>query len=312
MPYTPTRVVTRARTMVRTIVRVKRRREDASAPVIALESDGNDGESNEKMKMRRRAAELAATLDAVLEGGSAATPYGDIDRSHVDVGVARGAVRSAKRRRTCARVAQGVDEAAAMTNDAWRNQGNDASRDSEVRRGGLISEMRGSAECRFLDVVAEARRGGNDVEAESTLMCNYAPMVREYLERSGKGSASDVPAFEGEVTKPSGSEDSAEWVYDVYVMEEDGVTNDIEDGDEGDEGYMPVIRIRDFHDYVGEDDFESDFGDDDDSNAEDYFGVDYPDTESGESDGGFLSRGYRDGDESYGSDDDDFGDVWHH
>ena len=71
-----------------TIVRVKRRREDASAARVVLESEETRAEGDGRDAMRARAAALASALDAVLDGGSAATPYGAYaGASAVDGGV---------------------------------------------------------------------------------------------------------------------------------------------------------------------------------------------------------------------------------
>ena len=83
-----------------------------------------------------------------------------------------------------------------------------------------------------------------------------------------------------------------DWVYDVYVMDDD---DNVEDDDEGDET-TPVIRVKDLSDaFDWEENVESDYGDSD-SNAEDYFENDYPDTEETESERGWS-------DDSFDSDD---------
>lgn len=294
-----------------TIVRVKRRREDASAARVVLESEETRAEGDGRDAMRARAAALASALDAVLDGGSAATPYGAYaGASAVDGGV--GAVGGGedglggrRKRRRCERVAMGVLErdADAMTDRTWSdyvlNQRGDVKAGFE--RDGR-ERASGGEGYRVLDVTATNAKAEEDAATEAVMMCNYAPMVREYLSKLNVGSDDSPPPFDGELPRAKSSEDEGEWVYDVYVMDED------DDGEiDDDEGYVPVIRVRDFHDYVGDGDIESDYGDSD-SNAEDYFGVDYPDTETDDdSYGSDDFRGYHRGagndSESYGEED---------
>lgn len=291
-----------------TIVRVKRRREDASAARVVLESEETMAAGDGRDAMRARAAALASALDAVLDGGSAATPYGAYAGSSVvetgdsKVGGEEDALGQRLKRRRCERVAVGVDErdAEAMMDRTWddyvlNHQGVAKARLERERR-----EHASSGEAyRVLDVTAP--KAEEDAAMEAVLMCNYAPMVREYLSKTKNGSGDAPPPFDGELPRANSSKDDGEWVYDMYVMDED------DDGDEdSDEGHVPVIRVRDFHDYVGDGNIDSDFGDSD-SNAEDYFGVDYPDTETDDSYASEDFRGYHRGanedSESYGDED---------
>ncbi len=301
---------------MRTMVRVKRKRDRASASSLVLEiessargsgrnglgdgtgTNGNDDEDDARAAMRRRAAALASALDAVLEGGSTATPYGAEAR---DEGRPRG-----KRRKRCARVAAGVtrgDDRAADV-DAVPDEGGRKRERAKVdvnadvygvaKRLALGGE--GGGAYRVVDVLVDsngdAHAGEEDIkraeEAEAVLMCNYAPMVREYLAKT----TGEVPQGLGEREAKEAKEAGDDWVYDVYVMDDD---DNVEDDDEGDET-TPVIRVKDLSDaFDWEENVESDYGDSD-SNAEDYFENDYPDTEETESERGWS-------DDSFDSDD---------
>ena len=301
---------------MRTMVRVKRKRDRASASSLVLEiessargsgrnglgdgtgTNGNDDEDDARAAMRRRASALASALDAVLEGGSTATPYGAEAR---DEGRPRG-----KRRKRCARVAAGVtrgDDRAADV-DAVPDEGGrkrerakvDVNADVYGAAKRLALGGEGGGAYRVVDVLVDsngdAHAGEEDIkraeEAEAVLMCNYAPMVREYLAKT----TGEVPQGLGEREAKEAKEAGDDWVYDVYVMDDD---DNVEDDDEGDET-TPVIRVKDLSDaFDWEENVESDYGDSD-SNAEDYFENDYPDTEETESERGWS-------DDSFDSDD---------
>lgn len=305
--------------MSTTVVRVKRKRDRASMESIVVEYDAESSgarEAEARAHARRRAEALAAALDGVLEGGSSATPYGAYARGgdyydeEDDVVDARPT-----RRRKFARVAAGVssaeDVASALEASRKRERRGDDETDAHgVDDGGMPTAKSRTgyggafdpSSVRVYDVMYDSNgnaHSGEDeikraMEAEAVLMCNYLPMVREYLGSRDGGP----PPFDGEEANGAGSKDSGvsdedEWVYDYYVMDEaqttrNGTVTESDDGDE-DDGYLPVIRVKDFQDPEGVDDIESDYGDSD-SNAEDYFGADYPDTES-----------------SYGDDSDGFG-----
>ena len=304
---------------MRTMVRVKRKRDRASALSLVLEiessargsgrnglgdgtgTNGNDDEDDARAAMRRRASALASALDAVLDGGSAATPYGAEAR---DEGRPRG-----KRRKRCARVAAGVtrgdDRAAdvdAVPDDGGRKRERakvDVNADVYGAAKRLALGGEGGGAYRVVDVLVDsngdAHAGEEDIkraeEAEAVLMCNYAPMVREYLAKT----TGEVPQGLGEREAKEAKEAKEagdDWVYDVYVMDDD---DNVEDDDEGDET-TPVIRVKDLSDaFDWEENVESDYGDSD-SNAEDYFENDYPDTEETESERGWS-------DDSFDSDD---------
>ena len=301
---------------MRTMVRVKRKRDRASALSLVLEiessargsgrnglgdgtgTNGNDDEDDARAAMRRRASALASALDAVLEGGSMATPYGAEAR---DEGRPRG-----KRRKRCARVAAGVtrgdDRAAdvdAVPDDGGRKRERakvDVNADVYGAAKRLALGGEGGGAYRVVDVLVDsngdAHAGEEDIkraeEAEAVLMCNYAPMVREYLAKT----TGEVPQGLGEREAKEAKEAGDDWVYDVYVMDDD---DNVEDDDEGDET-TPVIRVKDLSDaFDWEENVESDYGDSD-SNAEDYFENDYPDTEETESERGWS-------DDSFDSDD---------
>jgi hypothetical protein len=248
-------------------VRVKRKRGDAShARVVVEVVEAHDGFGDgARGANAARAAALARALDDALDGALDATSE------------ARGA---RKRRRRARRVAEGV-----------------ARDDAETR----AADDGAGRETRVYDAMVDSLERARAME--SALMCNYAPMVREYLASRGEANAeAGPPPFEGEEafarTSTSASEGEDEWVYDVYeMMDEDARDSD---DDDFDDGYAPVIRVRDFHDVADDEDAESDYGDSD-SNAAGYFD-DYPDTESDSSE---HSDRFEDDDSGFGDDDDD-------
>ena len=109
---------------------------------------------------------------------------------------------------------------------------------------------------------------------EGTLMCNYLPMIREYLQAQGRdlpltsgegaGGAAAVGAegdqaagAEGAAAAADGEESDSDYVYDLYaaVMEEDGVGEDEEAAARQQEdeeawwelhasGRAPVVQVR--------------------------------------------------------------------
>ena len=129
----------------------------------------------------------------------------------------------------------------------------------------------------------------------SLLACSARATRRVRLARCVAAfSENGAVAFARALTSASEGED--EWVYDVYeMMDEDARDSD---DDDFDDGYAPVIRVRDFHDVADDEDAESDYGDSD-SNAAGYFD-DYPDTESDSSE--YSDR--------FEDDDDDEDDDW--
>lgn len=171
---------------------------------------------------------------------------------------------------------------------------------------------------------------------EGTLMCNYLPMVREYLASQGKadlplpgstaaaGDEGSTPGADPMAADAAAEEegDADEYVYDLYAA----VPED-EAGGEGQReawqelhasGHAPVVQIIDEDTWLvleGSDADDSD-ADSEDSNAEGFYAHDYPEEESehSSSDGGYdpeggtfqpgkrpsgLQRRWRDGD-SYG------------
>jgi len=319
--------------MSSTVVRVKRKRDRASMESIIVEYDAESSgarEAEARAHARRRAEALAAALDGVLEGGSSATPYGAYARGGDYYEGEEDEIIDARptRRRKFARVAAGVSSAedivSALEASRKRERHRDDVTDANVVDDGKIPRAKSQtgygealdpSSVRVYDVMYDSNgnaHSGEDeikraMEAEAVLMCNYLPMVREYL-----GSRNDgPPPFDAEEANGAGGQDSGvsdedEWVYDYYVMDEaqamqNGAGAEIDGDDDDDDGYLPVIRVKDFQDPEGLDDVESDYGDSD-SNAEDYFGADYPDTESsyGDDDDGFV----RHEDDEYWDDED--------
>lgn len=137
---------------------------------------------------------------------------------------------------------------------------------------------------------------------ESALLCNFLPMVREYLDEEAAKHGADS----------AGDMDADGYVYDLYVEASAADT----EGDEGwhelhARGQAPVVHIVSDDVWLVEEASDADDSGDgsEDSNAEDYFGNDYPEEGAWDSDSSASSGGGGGGrkkewfDESDGSDD---------
>jgi hypothetical protein len=307
------------------VVRVKRKRELEPADTLVIEA-----EEGHASKRRARDAALAADLDEALSGA-----FGDADAgaSSDAVGDAPGvsaatassrvaASRRDPRERPSRRRFQRVQTTLSAS---------DANEDGRVRElvHGATSRKR---DFRMYDLECTAREtpdarsgdSGNDGarrpmgrkwaprEADapapgtddagldaSTLMCDYMPMVKEYLE-STQGSAAAAAA-----ARPATDDD---YVYDVYVQ--------VDDDDETDDSATKVWSDAEDVVYVGGSDTElffdvmnglvDDGPDDDvdseDSNREDAPFADYPSSRTSSDDerawsdddgGGYGAQGRR-------------------
>ncbi|KAL0088391.1 hypothetical protein J3Q64DRAFT_1725414 [Phycomyces blakesleeanus] len=100
----------------------------------------------------------------------------------------------------------------------------------------------------------------DDTEDPDDIMCNFIPMVKEYLTLN---------------EKPQLSEED-EYVYDVYYRDDSNVTTGINAANIG-----SLVWFDEQGEFLN-DDTDSELGDheDEDSNAEDYYQNDYPDEES--------------------------------
>ncbi|KAI9025803.1 hypothetical protein CLU79DRAFT_743155 [Phycomyces nitens] len=98
----------------------------------------------------------------------------------------------------------------------------------------------------------------DDIEDPDDIMCNFIPMVKEYLTLNEK------------------PKDEDEYVYDVYYRDDSNLTAGINAGNIG-----SLVWFDEETGYLN-DDTDSELGDheDEDSNAEDYYQNDYPDEES--------------------------------
>ena len=155
---------------------------------------------------------------------------------------------------------------------------------------GLQRGRRGAGTTSEAAASAAAGSGGRGEDEEeqmaAKLMCDYMPMVREYL-ADGTGTA------DKKVDHPAADSDA--YVYDVYVQVEDDAYADADtaacadDGGErlrGEGGGASVIYVGgqdtelffDAMDGLVDDDHDDD-GDSQDSNREDAPGADYPDEE---------------------------------
>jgi len=111
----------------------------------------------------------------------------------------------------------------------------------------------------------------DDGVEEDALLCNYLPMVREYLNTSSKDAA-DVVEVDAD----------GDYVYDLYIedMETSGSESDIW-WEAHRRGACPVVQIVDDGTWlvVETSDIDDSYEDSEDSNAEGFIGNDYPDEE---------------------------------
>ena len=151
----------------------------------------------------------------------------------------------------------------------------------------------------------EGNRNDEEIELEDQILMNYMPMVKEYTEKK----------------KREEEDADGNWVYDLYVLEQDDVVPKRKGGTVETDDIIceePIVRVSDFLDnanvehnlheneYFSEDDSE-------DSNAENYYRGDYPEEDT-EDDDGFFDDGNDDSDrdewdvdDEYDSDEDAFG-----
>ena len=151
----------------------------------------------------------------------------------------------------------------------------------------------------------EGNRNDEEIELEDQILMNYMPMVKEYTEKK----------------KREEEDADGNWVYDLYVLEQDDVVPKREGGTVETDDIIceePIVRVSDFLDnanvehnlheneYFSEDDSE-------DSNAENYYRGDYPEEDTDDDDGFFddggddSDRDEWDVDDEYDSDEEDDG-----
>ncbi|KAF9599493.1 hypothetical protein IFM89_038587 [Coptis chinensis] len=113
---------------------------------------------------------------------------------------------------------------------------------------------------------------------ESTILCNYLPLIREFLPSVAEEIQSDMQSY----LSNQGSAD--DYVYDLYTVQDELNTTD-----ENSLNTFPLVQVNeddDFYDGPMQSDYESD-----DSNAEDNPLNEYPDEETSEDeDDGDKSR----------------------
>lgn len=129
----------------------------------------------------------------------------------------------------------------------------------------------------------EGNRNDEKIELEDQILMNYMPMVKEYTEKK----------------KREEEDADGNWVYDLYVLEQDDVVPKREGGTVETDDIIceePIVRVSDFLDnanvehnlheneYFSEDDSE-------DSNAENYYRGDYPEEDTDDDDGFFDDGG---------------------
>ncbi|KAF9433015.1 hypothetical protein BGZ76_009989 [Entomortierella beljakovae] len=129
-------------------------------------------------------------------------------------------------------------------------------------------------------------------EVESDIMCNFLPMVREYLSISETSSRpiittpseaserSSTPLSRKNFDSNSDYEDSEdEYVYDIYYRD---IHADQQESKSRSVGAL--LWFSDDENFMNEDDSSDDDYEDSDSNAEDYYQNDYPEDELSEND----------------------------
>ncbi|KAF9171286.1 hypothetical protein BGX21_000081 [Mortierella sp. AD011] len=131
---------------------------------------------------------------------------------------------------------------------------------------------------------------------ESDIMCNFLPMVREYLSisektpepriistsESGEGSTTPLPRTRRNFDDDSDFDDSEdEYVYDIYYR-------DLHADHQQESKHRAIGALLWFSDdennFMNEDDSSDDDFEDSDSNAEDYYQNDYPEDELSDND----------------------------
>jgi hypothetical protein len=160
--------------------------------------------------------------------------------------------------------------------------------------------------------------------AEEALLCNYLPMVREYLAASGGGvsAARSAAAAAAAASADEGAEGGdGDYVYDLYVAGEEsaagGGAGADADGADADEaarwwelhraGAAPAVRVVDDGLWLVEEAPDAPgsggSGGDEDSNAEGHYANSYPDEDAGgsSSDGGGWSSSSASGSEGGGA-----------
>ena len=167
-----------------------------------------------------------------------------------------------------------------------------------------VDPLRGVASVHDVVRISEVESGNAKnqsmtIAEENTLLCNYMPMVREYLDEEEKQNSTTTDDVMD--TSTDG------YVYDLYIEAEqqypfgngkdtagteDGDTNNEEDEDAWWEmhirGGAPVVQIIDDDTWLVVEASDQDDTDEssEDSNAEDYYGNDYPDEEEDSEGGG--------------------------
>ncbi|XP_043700791.1 RNA-directed DNA methylation 4-like isoform X2 [Telopea speciosissima] len=132
--------------------------------------------------------------------------------------------------------------------------------------------------CHLYDVVRVEAEEEPSIEAEervdttledNIILCNYLPLIREFLPNAIAEIESDIQAY---MSKQGASTDS--YVYDLYTVNDNLDATDVSDA-------YPLVQVdeEDFYDGQSHSEYESD-----DSNAEDNPLNDYPDEETSEED----------------------------
>ncbi|KAF9214333.1 hypothetical protein BGZ59_003897 [Podila verticillata] len=134
---------------------------------------------------------------------------------------------------------------------------------------------------------------------EAEIMCNFLPMVREYLTISDKTEepqidTGDLPSKNRPLATFSEADDSEdEYVYDIYYR-------DVNADHQQESKHRGIGSLLWFSDdegnFMNEDDSSDDDYEDSDSNAEDYYQNDYPEDEVSEDD---LAYELSDSDDEY-------------
>ncbi|XP_042513237.1 RNA-directed DNA methylation 4 isoform X2 [Macadamia integrifolia] len=132
--------------------------------------------------------------------------------------------------------------------------------------------------CHLYDVVRVETDEEASIEAEervdtsledNTILCNYLPLIREFLPNAAAEIESDIQAY---MSEQGASTDG--YVYDLYTVNDNPDATDVSDA-------YPLVQVDDddFYDGQSHSEYESD-----DSNAEDNPLNEYPDEETSEED----------------------------
>eukprot|EP01135_Chromosphaera_perkinsii_P009563 Nk52_evm13s1810 gene=Nk52_evmTU13s1810 len=281
---------------MKTIIRVKRKRDEEPLDALCVEHENRNAKSarqdgpNEIQQVEQTSVEafrkvrkppVVKSVAATLSAGKGRNEPEKDSSDHSEQEGRRGKKRAFRR-------VEGVsaEDLRLKNPNSWSK----SSSTSELSEGSRAVSIEGlgnvpDGDVKILDYVADGgfRKKRKNEHIEDSVMCNFLPMVKEYLNVSeGKNiSYEDIATgqIEGTVVgKGKEAVQDSEWVYDLYYEDEwDNIKN------------LPAENIGHFklfddnlvlHD-MDVDSSDEDLNLDEDSNDEGHWRNDYPDEEDG-------------------------------